>query len=233
MGLQADNKRTILSKIRNLVFDLDGTLVDSIPGIGASLGGAFLSIGREMPLADLRAAIGPPIGIIAKRLEPDLSDDEMARIERHYRSSYDTDGWRNTPLFPDVAETLQSCKQQGYRLFIVTNKPRIPTEKIVQHLGLESLFEEIVTRDSQSPGYASKAEMLGALLQRQALSTESTVMIGDTAEDGEAAELNHLKFVYVTYGYGAVSSPELSVDSLAALQSLLAADQITQEKASA
>lgn len=233
MDQRVDSNGPILSKIRNLVFDLDGTLVDSIPGIGASLGGAFLSIGREIPLADLRAAIGPPIGIIARRLEPGLSDDEVAQIERHYRASYDMDGWRNTPLFPEVAETLHGCAKQGYRLFIVTNKPRIPTMKILQHLGLESLFEEIVTRDSRNPGYASKADMLGALLQRQALGTETTVMVGDTAEDGEAAEANHLPFVYVTYGYGAVSAPEFAVDSLSGLQSLLFTEQITHEKASA
>lgn len=223
----------VLSKITNLIFDLDGTLVDSIPGIGSSLGEAFLSVGRQMPLADLRAAIGPPIGIIAQRLEPELSYNEIAQIERHYRSSYDNDGWRNTPLFPGVAETLQACMERGYRLFIVTNKPRIPTKKILQYLELESLFEEIVTRDSRSPAYASKAEMLQDLLEEHALTIETTVMIGDTAEDCDAAEVHQLRFICATYGYGSVASPQFFVESFADLQNLLVTDPLHQEEASA
>jgi phosphoglycolate phosphatase len=225
MALRSDINEAALSKFRDLIFDLDGTLVDSIPGIGTSLGDAFLSVGREMPFANLRSAIGPPIGIIARRLDPGLSDDEVAQIERHYRTSYDTDGWRNTLLFPGVSETLHACKQQGYHLSIVTNKPRIPTEQILQRLGLESLFESIVTRDSRNPGYGSKAEMLRELLQRHDLLAETTVMVGDTAEDCEAAEANRLHFVYVTYGYGSVASPQMAIDNLSGLLTLLVKDQ--------
>ncbi len=222
----------VLSKITELIFDLDGTLVDSISGIGSSLGEAFLSVGRQMPLADLRAAIGPPIGIIARRLEPELSDDELVQIERYYRSNYDSDGWRRTPLFPGVAETLQACRKRGYRLFVVTNKPRIPTKKILQYLELESLFEEIVTRDSRSPAYASKAEMLQELLEKHALTLETTVMVGDTMEDCEAAQVHHFPFIYVTYGYGSVASPQFFVARFADLQSLLGTDPLHQEELS-
>jgi phosphoglycolate phosphatase len=220
----------VLSKITDLIFDLDGTLVDSIPGIGSSLREAFLSVGRKMPLADLRAAIGPPISIIAQRLEPELSYDEIVQIERHYRSSYDNEGWRSTPLFPGVAETLHTCVKRGYRLFIVTNKPRIPTKKILQYLKLESLFEEIVTRDSRSPAYASKADMLQYLLEKHALTLETTVMVGDTIEDCEAAQFHHLPFIYVAYGYGSVASPQFFVERFADLQNLIGTDPLHQEE---
>lgn len=219
MDSPSDNKQPI--PVSTIVCDLDGTLIDSIPGIGASLSAAFLAIGREMPTADLRAAIGPPIGIIARRIEPSLSDDEVTQIERHYRAGYDVDGWRETVLFQGVADTLQSLREQGCRLYIITNKPRIPTEKILIHLGLHSLFEEVVSRDSRSPGYESKSEMLRDLLHRRSLPADATIMIGDTSEDGEAASANHLKFAFVTYGYGAHSSVALSIDNFADLQQLL------------
>jgi phosphoglycolate phosphatase-like HAD superfamily hydrolase len=188
-----------------------------------------------MPTADLRAAIGPPIGIIARRVEPSLSDAEVAQIERHYRASYDADGWRETVPFHGVAETLQSLREQDCSLYIVTNKPRIPTEKILIHLGLHPLFEEIVSRDSRSPGYESKAEMLRDLLHRRRLPIDTTIMIGDTSEDGEAASANQLKFAFVTYGYGAHPSATISVDNFRDLQQLLVVSPLParNEKASA
>lgn len=225
--------------VNTIVCDLDGTLVDSIPGIGAALSAAFLSVGREMPVVDLRAAIGPPISIIARRLEPSLSDTEVAQIEQHYRTGYDTHGWRETALFQGVAETLQAFRQQGCRLYIVTNKPRVPTEKILDHLGLQNLFEEAVSRDSRSPRYESKTEMLRDLLHRRRLPASTTLMIGDTAEDGEAATANLLPFAFATYGYGAGAtatlSAALSVDSFADLQQFLVVNPhpARSEKASA
>jgi hypothetical protein len=63
----------------NLVFDLNGTLIDSVPGIETSLETAFLRARCEMPPTDLRAAMGPPIGIIVRRLEPTLTDEGSLR----------------------------------------------------------------------------------------------------------------------------------------------------------
>ena len=69
-----------------MVFDLDGTLIDSSPGIALSLAAAFQSVGRVMPETDIRKAIGPPIRIIARRVEPSLTDAELDGIEPSYRS---------------------------------------------------------------------------------------------------------------------------------------------------
>jgi phosphoglycolate phosphatase len=68
-----------------------------------------------------------------------------------------------------------------------------------------NLFEEIITRDSRTPGYSGKSAMLSDLLRRHRLPTESTIMVGDTAEDGEAAADNRLEFIHASYGYGSVS----------------------------
>lgn len=189
-------------ELEAFIFDLDGTLIDSIPGIGSSLAAAFRSIGRAMPVADLRRAIGPPIRIIAKRLEPSLSDDETHAIERCYRPLYDTSGWRESQLFEGVAETLRKLHRAGFRLFVATNKPILPSRNTLNHMGLADLFEAIVTRDSTTPHYASKAAMLGDLIATHGLRPEATVMVGDTIEDREAAEANGLPCVFAEYGYG-------------------------------
>ncbi len=201
----------------SVVFDLDGTLIDSCPGIGASLSAAFRAAGRTMPAADLRAVVGPPIRIIATRLEATLTEAELAQIELTYRAGYDTDGWRETVLFEGVLETLHALQRAATPMYIVTNKPRIPTEKILEHLGLTAIFKEIVTRDSRTPGYASKSEMLASLIERRSLDRQSTVMVGDTVEDGEAAAANGLRFIYATYGYGAVQAPECAMQAFAEL----------------
>jgi phosphoglycolate phosphatase len=191
--------------VRSLLFDLDGTLVDSCPGIAASLSTAFRAAGRIMPPGDLRDAIGPPIRIMATRIDPTLTEPDLAQIEKTFRADYDSHGWQKTVLFEGVVPGLQQLRSNGAQLFLVTNKPRIPTVRILTHFGMVDLFEEIVTRDSRTPSYSGKSAMLSDLLRRHRLPTESTIMVGDTAEDGEAAADNRLEFIHARYGYGSVS----------------------------
>ncbi len=155
-----------------------------------------------MPVADLRRAIGPPIRIISKRLEPSLTDDETLAIERCYRPLYDTSGWRESILFEGVVETLRKLHGAGFRLFVATNKPLLPSRNTLNHIGIADLFEGIVTRDSSTPHYASKAAMLGDLIATHRLRPDATVMVGDTVEDREAAEANAVPCVFAEYGYG-------------------------------
>jgi phosphoglycolate phosphatase len=205
-GMATPQRLNLPSRLTAIVFDLDGTLVDSSPGIASSLAAAFQSVGRVMPEADFRKAIGPPIRIIARRVEPSLTDDELDLIEPFYRADYDNRAWRDTVIFDGVADTLREFHAQGLRLFIITNKPRIPTTHILAQFNLQHLFHEILTRDGGLPPFASKAEMLATLIERHGLSPDSTVMVGDTGEDQETAHANHVPFLHVTYGCGTVES---------------------------
>ena len=193
------------------VFDLDGTLIDSVPGIACALRAAFASVGRVLPSGRLRAAIGPPIREIALRLEPTLTELETQQIERVYRAEYDGSAWQQTRLFPGVRKTLQHLRSAGHRLSIVTNKPSHPTFQILERLELSGLFCEVLTRDSAPPCFASKSVMLADLLRRH--SFRSARMVGDTREDAEAAQANGLAFTHVTYGYGRMPEARHSVAS--------------------
>jgi phosphoglycolate phosphatase-like HAD superfamily hydrolase len=212
--------------VRSLFFDLDGTLIDSCPGIAAALALAFRAAGRTMPAADLRAVVGPPIRIIATRIDPTLTDAELAQIETVYRAEYDSDGWRDTVLFSGVVPVLQDLCTAGARLFLVTNKPRIPTAQILKHFGISEIFDDVVTRDSRTPGYAGKAEMLSEMLIRHSLAPESTIMIGDTAEDEEAAMLNRLEFIHAAYGYGSCADARRSIACFLDLRATLSQKNI-------
>jgi phosphoglycolate phosphatase len=205
----------------NLIFDLDGTLVDSVPGIEIAVEAAFRSIGRSIPAGSLRSVIGPPIGVIARRIEPSLTDDEIAQIEQRFRHDYDTFGWRGTVAFDGVVQTLRELRRRGLQLFIVTNKPRVPTEKILADLALQGFFVEAVSRDSQGAVPLGKTEMLNDLLRRRKLPPETAIMVGDTVEDSDAATVNGLRFVHAGYGYGAPFPATYSIRGFSELLTLV------------
>lgn len=190
---------------RCILFDLDGTLLDSIPGIEYSVRAAFAAAGLDDRELDLRQWIGPPIRTIlsnvAKTKDPVLLD----MLERAFRASYDTEGWRKTPCFPGVLEVLAAMKGAGHRLFIISNKPREVSLKILEMQGILGHFERIYTRDSTEPPYASKSGMLQALLSEHRLAAGDCVMVGDTMEDASAAALHKIGFIFMEHGYGPVA----------------------------
>jgi phosphoglycolate phosphatase len=158
---------------------------------------------------------------MARRIEPTLTDLEVAAIERGFRSDYDANGWRATVAFDGVSASLRRMRDAGLRLFIVTNKPRISTQGILEHLELDNVFESVLTRDARTPIYESKVAMLADLIRNQGLEAATSAMVGDTDEDREAAHRNGLPFVFVTYGYGSVPDAELVADNFETIESML------------
>ena len=165
--------------------------------------------------------VGPPINVIARRLEPSLTDAEVSIIEKEYRADYDANGWRATSAFEGVLEGLTRLREAGLRLFMLTNKPRIPTEKILEHLGINATVEAVLTRDTRMPKYTGKTEMLADLIRIHGLDAAASAMVGDTHEDYEAARGNGIRFIYVTYGYGSVLETDLRVERFLAIEDLL------------
>jgi phosphoglycolate phosphatase len=132
------------------------------------------------------------------------TEEELDQLELSFRWSYDCDGWRMTPHYEGAAEALRRAQAEGRRLFVVSNKPQHISMKILEAEGTASLFEEIVTRDSRTPPYQDKQEMMRYLLQKWELAPGGCLMIGDTMEDAEAASKTGMRFCLVTHGYGAV-----------------------------
>lgn len=185
-----------------VLFDLDGTLLDSLPGIAFSVGEACRVTGLPEREIDLRQFIGPPIRTIFSRALGTDDAELLDRLEKAFRISYDGEGWQKTPCYPGAREVLEQMRVTGRRLFVVSNKPRHISLRILEREGVLGLMERVYTRDSREPAYASKEEMLGILLKEHELAPTDCVMIGDTMEDVTASAANQIESVFMEHGYG-------------------------------
>ena len=199
--------------------DLDGTLADSLPGLTTSIAAAFAACGRAMPQLDLRPFIGPGIRTILQNLSPDVTVAEIDVMEKAFRASYDTSGVLMTELFPGAVPILHALRQGGCELFVVTNKPKLATATLLEKFQLTGLFTEVLSRNSRQPPYGGKAEMLHELILHQGADPANSLMVGDTAEDLEAALSCGVPFVHAAYGYGTIPNPEVA--AIATLSALL------------
>lgn len=191
-----------MTGVNAVLFDLDGTLVDSLPGISwaARLAMAEVLPGSELP--DLRPFVGPPIREVFRRLLDEATIALLADLESAFRRHYNMEGWRRSLAYPDVPDALASLSAGGIRLGVVTNKPQEPTKRILDHLDLARFMDVVLTPDSSSPPFASKAETLVAALQARALIPALTLFVGDSNDDAFAARACGVRFAAVTRGYG-------------------------------
>lgn len=190
---------------RAILFDLDGTLLDSLPGIASSIEQAFISCGLPMRSIDLREVIGPPIRAILSLAATSNSEAELDLLERAFRANYDSDGWQKTTLFPGVGELLKEARALGIELLVVSNKPRHISLKILQRTEILPVFKGVITRDSCEPPHADKTEMIRHVLREFRLSPDHCLMVGDTTEDAHAAAATQVPFAWVAHGYGTLS----------------------------
>ncbi len=195
----------------DILFDLDGTLIDSSPGILASFGRVLAAHGLQ-PAVPLEASlIGPPLAATLRKVSGlgDIGDEALlGRLVEAFKQDYDTAGYRTTEVFPGVAAGLALLAGAGARLFIVTNKRMVPTRRILEALGLAPLFAGIHTRDETEPPAPSKAAVTQRVLGRYGIDGGRAFFVGDSDEDAAAARENGLRFIHAAYGYGAAGIPQ-------------------------
>ena len=194
-----------------LIFDLDGTLVDSLPGIEYATQAAWEIVQPDRSCPALRPLIGPPIRQMFQRAWPEASAEALQALERAFRKAYDTEGWQKTATYPEVVETLTRFNASGLMCLGVTNKPHFATQRILEHCGLQPHFREFLSPDSCDPNFASKAEAVSVLLARYDLHSDRTLLIGDSSDDARAAQACGLQFAAFTGGYGQVPQSDQPV----------------------
>lgn len=205
----------------HLIFDLDGTLVDSRPGILYSL---RLAVCQVFPGANPEMfvfEIGPPVRKMFQAGLKMVSEDNLDRLEAAFRAIYDDVGWRMTAIYPNVIETLDRLAGQGIPLYVATNKPMLASKHILTHLNLVSYFVDVLSPDSRCPKFSHKTEMLEALLAEHDIPTSEAVYVGDSMDDFYSAKQCGIGFIGIEYGYGRIPSDENSITRINSFEELL------------
>ena len=185
----------------SLVFDLDGTLVDSASSILAGFAAVVDEHGIT-PLVPLDSRlIGPPLLPTLARISGVSAADTLEAMAATFKAWYDTEGYTHTVVYPGIDAALHALADRA-ALYIVTNKRIHPTRQILDHLGWGPLFAGVYAQDAFDPPLPSKAAVIGEVLSMHGIDSADALYIGDRAEDGEAATANGLRFAWATWGYG-------------------------------
>lgn len=186
----------------NIVFDLDGTLIDSAPDIHCVASTILGRLGREeLTLEETRGFIGEGSAIFVSRMMAARGIDETPQMHaevhqaflEHYEFSVD-----KAVFYPGVLDALAMLKAAGHRLGLCTNKPELPTRAVLRYMRMESIFDVVVAGgmiDSRKPEP-------GMLLKTiQELSGGPTLYVGDSEIDAETAKRAGVLFALYTQGY--------------------------------
>jgi phosphoglycolate phosphatase len=184
-----------------LIFDLDGTLVDTRQGIASSIEYAISRILPHRKVDPKVVTIGPPLRVMLRRLLGSVTSAEVDALEAVFREQYDTEGYKQSRLYPGVASTLNSLVALGLPCFVLTNKPKTPTNLILNYYGVAKYITAAVCPDSVVPPFVSKLEAAKSIMSRFDL-TRNSILVGDSSDDAEAAHGASIRFVAATYGYG-------------------------------
>jgi len=190
-----------------LVFDLDGTLVDSASGILATMASVVAEAGLTAKVDLGPQLIGPPLKTTLARITGLDDDGLLEALGQAFKRRYDAEVALHTHPYPGIAEALAAFWQRGMPMHLATNKRSTPTQQILKAQGWDRYFKSVYTQDGITLGYPNKAAMLDALLQEQSLVHERALYIGDTREDGLSALANDMCFAAASWGYG--GNPEL------------------------
>ena len=203
-----------MERIKNVLFDLDGTLTDPAEGITNALMHAQRRLGRPVsPREDLFVFIGPPL-IETFMSEWGLSREESEQALVYYREHFGTKGLFENVPYAGIGDCLARLKEAGLRLFVATSKPEPLSLRILEHFDLIKYFEAVAgsTMDEQR---TKKGEVIAYALGTYGLDPAETVMVGDRKHDVIGARENGVPCVGVLYGYG--SRAELTEAGAAAL----------------
>ena len=209
--------------IRNILIDLDGTLTDPKVGITTSARYGLNKIGH--PIADdvnIDWIIGPPLqASLAKILNVAVDDILAEQALMGYRERFAVTGLYENHVFDDVAETLKTLQQQGYRLFLATAKPEVYARQILEHFELLQYF--VHPYGSELNGErTNKAELIAYIIEKEQLKPEECLMVGDREHDIFGARHNGIETIAVEYGYGTdeeltAAQPKARIESFAEL----------------
>lgn len=213
--------------ITTVLFDLDGTLIHSSPGILAAFRKVLVEAGIEPVEAVDERVIGPPLMATLARLTGIAPGSRLDTLAAAFKATYDTVGVLHADPYPGCGDVLARLVSAGRKSYIVTNKRRVPAAAIAERLGMNPKLAGLYTLDSLSPPAPRKRDVVAHILVERQVPRGTAVMVGDSGDDADAAAANGIPFVAVTYGYGnpladPAVRPAAVLDRLAELPDVLA-----------
>jgi len=211
--------------IKNFIFDLDGTLVDSAPDLIHCLNQAYQALLPTRKIKVKPTDIGPPLPEMVKNLSPEIDSTIQEKLVTTFRHFYGLCGFKRSRLYPGIKKLLQKLNKKGCLLFIASNKPKRFSQQILQKDQLD-IFTEIVGPDSIPGKNLNKKAMLALLIKKYCLEKAKTAMVGDMVSDLTAAKNNGIISIAVFGGYGdkkvlQAAQPDYSVEKPGDLNTLL------------
>jgi phosphoglycolate phosphatase len=213
---------------RTVLLDLDGTLIDSQPGIFASCLATLRALGHDPGEAlDIKRAIGSPLEDMLQALLQALGDDRIEEAVAAYRRHYGESGLFGSEAYPGISGALQDMRRAGLRIFLATSKREVFARRILANLELATYFDGIY---GSVPGgkLDHKPELLAHILSEQDICASRCLMVGDRRHDIIGAHAVNMRGLGVLWGYG--SRDELAAagaDQLVELTADLARVAIT------
>lgn len=188
-----------------ILFDLDGTIIDSVGGIMNAIFYCFDKMGHKpTTLEEFLPYVGPPI-ISTLQTVYGMTPETAAKTMEHYHDYYREKGWKECSLYPGIKEMLKSLKDKGKTIALATNKPRHYAEEILEDKGIAMFFDYIGGADPEH-GITNKALVIEDCLKKLSVgSKQKAVIIGDRKFDAEGAAKAGIETIGVTYGYGSRS----------------------------
>lgn len=194
-----------------VLFDLDGTIADSAPGMLVCLRRTIAEAGLPVPdEATLQSFLGPPLYVSFQRVFS-VDATEASDLIARYRSYYHGDGERLSTIFAGMADALHEISRDGYTLAIATSKPTESATRILQHHELDDRFAFIAGAELTGPRQ-HKADVIAHALQElgvsgapvggMAVEGETIIMVGDREHDVLGAASFGIPTVGVLWGYG-------------------------------
>jgi len=202
--------------IKTIIFDLDGTLINSEPDLANALNRLLADYDvAPLTLAQVCTMIGNGAWKLVERgfrasstPLPDELDNLTKRFITYYSEAYDVE----TTVYPNVVETLKTLKEKGYKLAVCTNKPMEPTQKVLKSYGLLDFMDGVVGGDSFS-FKKPDGRHITQLLDDMDCPHDSAIMVGDSQNDVYAAREAGIPVIFMTYGYSRVSAEELKAEA--------------------
>ncbi|WP_421781263.1 HAD family hydrolase [Kiloniella litopenaei] len=218
-----------MTKRNVLVFDLDGTLIESAPDLALSLQILLKSEGRREPdLVEVKSMIGDGATKLVERgyaaTGAALSKEEQKEKVKKFLDIYSENLVIETYLYENCRRVLENLKAAGWKLLICTNKPYAPTLEIMNRFDLNGLFDKAVGGDSYTVKKPDPDHIL-KLLEETGFNPEQAIMIGDGVNDVLAAKNAGIPSILFTHGYGTeaakAQNPDIIIDGFHQLESAI------------